>query len=86
MNYPIKEKALQEHDIFKRNNLPSTDCLGEIRHCAIISIVQKESTHRMNFFYVIHKNSVRTSQETYYVSTTEPKLRTLLRKTSQFIV
>jgi hypothetical protein len=27
---------------------------------------------RLNFFYIIHNNSVRTSQETHYVSAAEP--------------
>jgi hypothetical protein len=35
----------------------------------------------MNLIEIIYKNSVRTSQETHYISATEPNLLMLFRET-----
>jgi hypothetical protein len=36
--------------------------------------------HEMNLFYVIYRNSVRTSQETHYISTAKTNWLMLFRK------
>jgi hypothetical protein len=41
---------------------------------------------RLNAFYITYKNSVRTSQETHYVSTKKPNLLMLFREQSLFTV
>jgi hypothetical protein len=38
------------------------------------------------FFYTKYKNSVRTSQETHYVSATKPKQLMLFKENSLFVV
>jgi hypothetical protein len=42
---------------------------------------QKLTLKRLNYFYVIYKNSDRTSQETHYVSATKPNKLMLFKET-----
>jgi hypothetical protein len=42
--------------------------------------------YRLNFFTILYKNSVRTSQETHYVSAAKPNRLMLFGETVLFVV
>jgi hypothetical protein len=44
-------------------------CFNFIYYTALTEVL---TLHTWNLFYIMYKNSVRTSQETHYVSATKP--------------
>jgi hypothetical protein len=57
------------------------------KHCGrvIFLLLTQEinflTLYRLNFFYIIYTNAVRTSQETHHVTATKPNWLTLFRET-----